>query len=752
MKFTIYTSSTVGNPKNCVYPNRIVATNEDEMAVAMAFDHVCAEYKNNYRNNENFMESDTIMMDCDNDHSEEPSMWITPENIYDMLPDVNFAIVPSRHNMLSKNDKAARPRFHIYFEIPLCKSADDYASIKRGIHSAFPFLDDKALDAARFVFGSDAGNVDWHEGWMTIDELLEQDDGPDVAEKYTTGTYEVGTRNSSMSRFAAKVLKRYGISEKARELFLKEAEKCCPPLPEEELETIWKSAEKFAKKVTTADGYISPDVYNDDFGGTTLCPEDYSDIGQAKVIAREYGEELMYTDSTDFLVYNGERWLESKQMAVGTAEEFLDRQYKEAQDMVKAALDALEKEGIDKNVVISGDKKLKAVLDDDTLKLYYAYLSAVTYEKFALKRRDIKYITSALQAVKPMLLHDIKELDANEFLLNVPGLTFDLRKGMKGGREPRAEDFITKQAKCKPGTKGEKEWREALNTFFCNDKDLIDYVQLIVGLAAIGKVYNEALIIAYGEGRNGKSTFWNAVNEVLGSYSGTISADTLTVGCKRNIKPEIAELKGKRLVIAAELEEGMRLNTSIVKQLCSTDEIEAEKKYKDPFHFTPSHTVVLYTNHLPRVGACDDGTWRRLIVIPFNAKIEGNSDIKNYADWLVTNAGEAIMKWVIEGAYKVINLGYKFSVPDCVKNAIKKYREGNDWMSSFIEDCCDVETDAVQKSGEFYQEYRAYCLRNGEYTRSTSDFYSTLENYGYVRKKTKTGSFIYGIKLKNSFN
>lgn len=98
-----------------------------------------------------------------------------------------------------------------------------------------------------------------------------------------------------------------------------------------------------------------------------------------------------------------------------------------------------------------------------------------------------------------------------------------------------------------------------------------------------------------------------------------MSADALTMGCKRNVKPELAEAKGKRLLIASELEEGVRLNTSIIKQLCSTDEIFAEKKYKDPFSFTPSHTLVLYTNHLPRVGANDPGTWRRLIVIPFHA-------------------------------------------------------------------------------------------------------------------------------------
>lgn len=159
-----------------------------------------------------------------------------------------------------------------------------------------------------------------------------------------------------------------------------------------------------------------------------------------------------------------------------------------------------------------------------------------------------------------------------------------------------------------PTTAGADIWQDALNTFFLGDRELIDYVQEIVGLAAIGKVYIEALIIAYGEGRNGKSTFWNTISRVLSTYSGNMSADTLTVDCKRNVKPELAEAKGKRLIIAAELEEGMRLNTSNVKQLCSTDEIYAEKKYKDPFSYVPSHTLVLYTNHLPKVGAMDAGT------------------------------------------------------------------------------------------------------------------------------------------------
>lgn len=216
---------------------------------------------------------------------------------------------------------------------------------------------------------------------------------------------------------------------------------------------------------------------------------------------------------------------------------------------------------------------------------------------------------------------------------------------------------------------------------------------------------------------------------------------------KRNVSPELAELKGKRLVIASEMAEGMRLNTAVVKQITSTDEIQAEKKYKDPFHFVPSHTLVLYTNHLPKVGANDDGTWRRLVVIPFNAKITGRSDIKNFADHLYDQAAPAIMSWIIEGAEKAIKANFKTKVPAAVVNSVKAYREANDWLGHFLSECCEVGDKLREKSGELYSRYRAYCVQNMEYTRNTTDFYAALAQAGFERKRTNKGNFIMGLKL-----
>ena len=746
MLLNLQLANSTGDAKNCFYPRHVTVTNAEELQEAVKFDHVCAEYDNDYRSKENFRVSNVIVMDCDNDFSEDPEEWITSEKLDELLPDISYAIAFSRHHMLEKNGHPPRPKFHVYFEIFPETDANRYAAIKEAIYKKYPFFDGNALDAARFIFGADAGEVIWHDGWLLIDGEVEP-----VLYSGCAGYRKViteGTRNKTMSRFAGRVIIRYGLTDKAYELFLAEAEKCDPPLSEEELDTIWASASRFGKKVTQSESYVPPDRYKRS-EIRSLKPSDYSDIGEANVLAQEYGNELRYTDGTDLLRYNGIYWQESKQAAIGAMMEFLDLQLQDAKDQVAEARKALIASGISEDEIHAGGKTLqKAASGEGQMTALMAYLGATQYYGFVMKHRDYKYVMSSLNTAKPLLLMDVKELDANEFLLNTPEATYDLRFGLAGAKEHDPQDFITKCTLVSPGDKGKELWEDAIQKTFCGDRELIDYVRRIVGLSVIGKVYVEALIISYGSGANGKSTFWNALAMVLGSYSGMLSADALTVGCKRNIKPEMAELKGKRLIISAELEEGSRLNTATIKQLCATDEIEAEKKYKDPFKFKPTHTLVLYTNHLPRVGAADDGTWRRLIVVPFNAKITGGGDILNYADYLVENAGPAIMRWIIEGAKDAIDANFKISPPKVVRDAIQAYRDGNDWLAHFIEECCEAEKTAQGKASELYQEYRAFCQRTGEYIRSTSDFSVMLESAGYERRKHRDGYYYHGIRLK----
>lgn len=743
LQFTMHNADTTGNAANCVYSHSISVTDENSFRTAVAHDHVYATFKYNRRSTDNFVSADALPVDCDNDHSDNPADWVTPKDIAETFPGVAFAVHYSRNHLKPKGGKAARPRFHIVFPIAPVADADEYARLKERVRERFPFIDKNAMDAARFFFGTEEPSVEFHNDNLTLTEFLLNADCEEFLMR--DAVIPEGSRNATLSKYAGKIIKRYGDTDEAFALFLKKAECCAPPLEDAELHGIWKSARTFYKRIKSEPGYITPEQYN---SASTLKPRDFSDVGQAEVLAREYIETLRYSSATDYLYFNGRYWEESKSRAQAVAQQLTLRQLIEAERLVAESKKRLDECGASTLLLSMSAKKAADIFSDEQTSAFEEYQDARKYLSFVINRRESKNITATLREARPMLEINPANLDADGFLLNTPKATYDLRLGLNGEIAHRATDHITKITAVSPGDAGKDEWLEMLNTTFCADSTLIDYVQRIVGLAAIGKVYCEALVIAYGDGRNGKSTFWNLISRVLGTYSGSISADTLTVGCRRNVKPELAEAKGKRLLIAAELEEGTRLNTSTVKQLASTDEIFAEKKYKDPIRFSPSHTLVLYTNHLPKVGATDEGIWRRLLVIPFNAKIESAKDIKNYADYLLTHCGEAVLSWIIEGAQKIIAENYHLNPPVCVQNAVAAYRENNNWLNLFLNECCEKGDGLKERSGDLYAAYRNFCMRSGEYTRSTTDFYTAIDTAGYRRQKSRTGSFIYGLQLK----
>lgn len=267
--------------------------------------------------------------------------------------------------------------------------------------------------------------------------------------------------------------------------------------------------------------------------------------------------------------------------------ELTDLQLAEAEEAMNAAWQVLLNNGGAELVETLSAKKALAAMSEDQQKAFAWYNVTKRYYQLAMSYRASKNIRYVLNEAPALLLISPQELDADPFALNTPAGTLDLRHGLTSIRDHRPEDYVTKVTAVAPSDEGTELWQDALNTIFWQEPGTDRLCPAdCPDMSLVGRVFSETLIIAYGDGRNGKSTFWNVLARVLGSYGGKISADALTVGCKRNVKPEMAEAKGKRMLIASELEEGMRLNTSIVKQLCSTDPIEAEKKYKDPFHLS----------------------------------------------------------------------------------------------------------------------------------------------------------------------
>lgn len=632
---------------------------------------------------------------------------------------------------------------------------DERDRVQAAIIALFPQSDLTCTNADRMFFGTDKGLLDGYTDFeavcrkadlLALADAMQIPEHPEQAAKAAAAgskakwtkygeTIPTGERHGTLVSFAASVLKKYGISEQAYNAYMKRVAQCEEPKPDAEIEKIWNDACAYYERSIAADpDYQTPDEYAAREFETDLEPYDYTDVGEARVFVNQYGGKSRYSAATKWLVYDGRKWNESELKAQGLAQELTDRQLAEARARLKAAREA-------------EDAFLEAGEDEKAKEAHAEGEAAKGYRAFVLGRRKTSRIAATLTEARPPLEIAVQDLDRDPFLLNTPGGTVDLRTGEMKPHDPN--DYCTKMTAVSPSTDGAEIWQDFLDRITCGDKSLQEYHQICSGMELVGKVFCENLIIAHGSGGNGKSTFYNAKFLVMGDYAGSLSAETLTVNCRKNKSPEYAELRGKRFVIAAELEEGMRLDTAVVKKLCSTDPIKAEKKFKDPFEFLPSHTTILYTNHLPKVGTNDKGTWDRLVVVPFLAKLRGvKGEIKNYADYLLEHCGGAILLWMIQGAKKFIEADYIIEQPQIVKDAIESYRQENDWLNNFLTECCDIEDGSTERAGDVYDAYKTHCAGLNEYVRHAADLKAALMAAGFNWKKTNKGAFYYGFKLK----
>jgi len=263
--FTFWRACCTQNPQNCLYPEKVVVTNAAGFNEMAQYDHVSAKYKDNYRSKENFLGSDVQSADVDNDGVTDPEDWITREDIHRMLEGVPHIISESKHHMKPKSDKPLAPRYHIFMKADMETDAIAYAALKERLYSHFPFIDPKALDAARYFDGTEHPNAVFYPGNITIQTFLERLEAEQEASELEPDLDAVipeGTRNSTMFLFAVRTLKRYGNCENARERYRRESEKCAPRLGRTELNGIWKSALKYYGRIRQQPEYVPPEQYN----------------------------------------------------------------------------------------------------------------------------------------------------------------------------------------------------------------------------------------------------------------------------------------------------------------------------------------------------------------------------------------------------------------------------------------------------------------------------------------------------------
>jgi putative DNA primase/helicase len=238
------------------------------------------------------------------------------------------------------------------------------------------------------------------------------------------------------------------------------------------------------------------------------------------------------------------------------------------------------------------------------------------------------------------------------------------------------------------------------------DEQMLAYLQRCVGYTLTGDVSEQCLFFLHGKGQNGKSTFAETVQKLLGDYMLKSSSKLYTLD-RYGTEPEteIARLFGKRLVTSTETEARSELAESRVKDLTGGDTLSGRELYQKAFNFQPMHKLWIYGNHRPNVSGNDKGIWRRIKLIPFEVTIPDDEKDPGLMQKL---EGElpGILIWAVKGCLDWQKRG--LCEPSKVTNATKEYREEEDILAEFVSAVCLVAPSAEVNRSELYAAYRRW--------------------------------------------
>jgi putative DNA primase/helicase len=336
----------------------------------------------------------------------------------------------------------------------------------------------------------------------------------------------------------------------------------------------------------------------------------------------------------------------------------------------------------------------------------------------------------------------IDQWDTDLWLLNTPGGVVDLRTGTL--RPHRPEDYMTKITAVEPN--GDCPlFMDFLNSITAGDKELQAYLQRAFGYALTGSVEEHALFFGYGTGSNGKSTLMNTASHVLGDYYSAASIDTFIISSGDRHPADLAALRGARLVVTSETEEGRRWAEVRIMQLTGGDPVSARFMRQDYFTYHPQFKLFFVGNHKPGLRTVNVAVRRRFNLIPFNVVIPAQDRDKKLPNKL-RKEWPGILAWMIQGCLEWQKVGLK--PPECVVKATDEYLAAEDIIGAWIEDCCVRDPQAHTSTRTLFASWKPWAEQAGQLPASERWLAGKLEDTGFRRERVKQERGFWGLRLR----
>ncbi len=327
-----------------------------------------------------------------------------------------------------------------------------------------------------------------------------------------------------------------------------------------------------------------------------------------------------------------------------------------------------------------------------------------------------------------------EEWDQNPWLANAPGGVIDLRTGQV--RPHSRADRMTKITTATP--KGAcPGWLAFLADVTGGDTDLMAYLQRVIGYCLTGVTTEHALFFLYGTGANGKSVFVNVITTILGDYAANAPMDTFMETRGDRHPTDLAGLRGARFVSSVETEQGRRWNESKVKAITGGDKVSARFMRQDFFDYLPQFKLVIAGNHKPSIRNVDEAMKRRLHLIPFTVTVPPEKRDGKLTEKLLKER-DGIMAWAVEGCRLWQLQGLK--QPKIVIDATDEYFENEDAMGQWMEERCNLHSEAKTLTADLYGDWREWTEKTGEFVGSIKRFAELLIARGFEKSRMHGGA------------
>ncbi|MFB2780148.1 phage/plasmid primase, P4 family [Shewanella mangrovisoli] len=370
---------------------------------------------------------------------------------------------------------------------------------------------------------------------------------------------------------------------------------------------------------------------------------------------------------------------------------------------------------------------------------------------FGRQSLNRKKLADMLEIFKSSNLISAKAFDADKMLMGINNGVLDLATGKLLAANKKMYISRYSDINYKPDVTCPR-WLQFIDEITCGDVEYAKFLQRMVGYILTGRTDEQVLFFLYGHGCNGKSTFMNIIQRLMGSYYHQISSDVLlqSNNSGKGPNPSLAKLNGSRLVVANELPEGSRMDENLVKSMTGNDVIVARQLYaKVELEYIPMFKLIMVGNHKPVIRDTSPGMWRRMILLPFNASFSQQQMDPQLMDKLYAELS-GILNWALEGVQMWLKDGIKASIPNSIKSGIAEYRHESDLLAMFLEECTS-KGDFVY-TDELYDAFRKWAERDGDWKMTRNIMTKRLVEKGFEKGRHNSKAMIKGIKLKSALD